>query len=137
MNIFFDSSAFAKRYIDEPGTDKVVKACQDAAMIAVSSICLPEIVSALCRLEKNKIISSDQYKKAKQALLDDLNDATICNITPDVIQTSIILLETNTLHAMDSLHIGCALEWKAGLFVSSDIRQISAAKKAGLKTVAV
>jgi predicted nucleic acid-binding protein len=137
MNIFFDSSAFAKRYIDEHGTDKVVKACQDAAMIAVSSICLPEIVSALCRLEKNKIISSHQYMQAKQSLLDDLNDATICNITPVVIQKSIILLEKNTLRAMDALHIGCALEWKAELLVSSDKRQISAAEKAGLKTVSV
>jgi len=33
---------------------------------------------------------------------------------------------------MDALHVVCALEWKAQLFVSSDKRQISAAKRAGL-----
>jgi predicted nucleic acid-binding protein len=38
---------------------------------------------------------------------------------------------------MDALHIGCALEWEAELFVSSDKRQILAAKKAGLKVVSV
>jgi predicted nucleic acid-binding protein len=33
---------------------------------------------------------------------------------------------------LDALHIACALEWKAELFVSSDNRQIKAAKQAGL-----
>lgn len=64
-----------------------------------------------------------------------LNDAIICNITPAVIQKSIKLLEINTLRAMDALHVGCAIEWKAELFVSFDKRQISAAKNSGLKTV--
>ena len=137
MKVFFDSSAFAKRYIEEPGSNKVEKCCLDASMIAVGSICLPEIVSALCRLKKNKIVTAGQYRKAKQALLDDLNDATICNITPHVIKKSIELLERNASRTMDALHIGCALEWKAELFVSSDKRQISAARKAGLKVVPV
>jgi hypothetical protein len=33
---------------------------------------------------------------------------------------------------MDTFHISAALEWKADLFVSSDLHQIKAAKKAGL-----
>jgi predicted nucleic acid-binding protein len=61
----------------------------------------------------------------------------ICNITPHVIKKSIELLEKDTLRTMDALHIGCALEWEAELFVSSDKRQILAAKKAGLKVVSV
>jgi predicted nucleic acid-binding protein len=55
----------------------------------------------------------------------------------DVIKKSIELLEKDTLRTMDALHIGCALEWEAELFVSSDKRQILAAKKAGLKVVSV
>jgi hypothetical protein len=54
-----------------------------------------------------------------------------------VIRQTIHILETNTLRTLDALHIGCALEWKSDVFASSDIRQISAAKKAGLKTVKV
>jgi predicted nucleic acid-binding protein len=54
-----------------------------------------------------------------------------------VIGQTIHVLETNTLRTLDALHIGCALEWKAEVFVSSDLRQISAAKKIGLKVVKV
>lgn len=137
MRTFFDSSAFAKRYIEEPGSDKVEKICSQATMLGVSSICLPEIISALCRLRGRSTITEDQYENAKQALLKDLEDALICNITPSVIRQSIHILETNRVRTLDALHIGCALEWKAELFVSSDIRQISAARKTGLKMLKV
>lgn len=33
---------------------------------------------------------------------------------------------------MDSLHIGCALEWRADLFLTSDRKQFMAAKNSGL-----
>ena len=95
MKVFFDSSAFAKRYIVEPGSDKVEKICSQSSMLGVSSICLPEIISALCRLRRQSAITEDQYETAKQALLRDLQDALVCNITPSVIKQSIHILETS------------------------------------------
>jgi predicted nucleic acid-binding protein len=35
---------------------------------------------------------------------------------------------------MDALHIACALEWGAEVFVSADARQLAAARRAGLRT---
>ena len=137
MRIFFDSSAFAKRYIEEPGSEKVENLCAQASMVGVSSICLPEIISGLCRLSRDSILTKNQYEVAKEALLRDFEDITVCNITPAVIGQTIHILETNTLRTLDAIHIGCALEWKAEVFVSSDLRQISAAKKTGLKVVKV
>jgi len=137
MKVFFDSSAFAKRYIEEPGGDTVENLCAQATMLGVSSICLPEIISGLCRLRRDSILTKNQYDDAKNTLLRDFEDISVCNITPSVIRQTIHVLETNTLRTLDALHIGCALEWESDVFVSSDIRQISAAKKAGLKTVKV
>jgi hypothetical protein len=137
MRIFFDSSAFAKRYIEEPGSDKVEDLCVQATLLGVSSICLPEVISGLCRLSRDSILTRNQYEVTKRALLKDFEDITVCNITPAVIGQTIHILETNTLRTLDALHIGCALEWKAEVFVSSDLRQISAAKKIGLKVVKV
>jgi len=137
MKIFFDSSAFAKRYIEEPGSEKVENLCAQATVLGVSSICLPEIISGLCRLRRNSILTKNQYEVTKEALSKDFEDITVCNITPEVIGQTIHILETNTLRILDALHIGCALEWKAEVFVSSDLRQISAAKKTGLKVVKV
>ena len=137
MKVFFDSSAFAKRYIVEPGSDRVEKICSQSTMLGVSSICLPEIVSALCRLRRQSVITEDQYKNAKEGLLRDIEDALICNITPSVIKQSIRILETSKVRSLDALHIACALEFEAETFVSSDIQQLSAAKTAGLKVLRV
>jgi len=38
---------------------------------------------------------------------------------------------------MDAIPIACAIEWNADLFVSSDEKQLLAAKKAGLKITQV
>ncbi len=137
MKVFFDSSALAKRYIEEPGSDTVEKLCVQATMLGVSSICLPEIISGLCRLRRDSILTRNQYDDAKNTLLRDFEDISVCNITPSVIRQAIHILEMNTQRTLDALHIGCALEWESDVFVSSDIKQISAAKKAGLKTMKV
>jgi len=137
MRIFFDSSALAKRYIEEPGSQKVEDLCAQATLLAVSSICLPEVISGLCRLARDSILTKKQYEVTKEGLLKDFEDILVCNITPSVIRQAIQILETNTLRTLDALHIGCALEWKAEVFVSSDLRQIAAAKKIGLKVLKV
>jgi len=61
-----------------------------------------------------------------------MKEATVLHLTPSVVTRSIVLLETNALRAMDSLHVACALEWGADLFVSSDRRQFVAAEGTGL-----
>jgi len=137
MKAFFDSSALAKRYIDEPGSEGIESICLKAEIIGVSILCMPEIISALCRLKRESVITNTQYNIAKQALFKDLEDAMVCNITPSVIRQSIKILEENPLRAMDALHIGCALEWKAEVFISSDLKQISSAENAGLKVIKV
>jgi hypothetical protein len=137
MRIFFDSSAFAKRYIEEPGSEKVENLSAQATMLGVSSICLPEIISGLCRLRRDSILTRNEYEVTKRALLKDFEDISVCNLTPAVIGQAIHILETNTLRTLDAMHIGCALEWQAEAFVSSDLRQISAAKKTGLKVIRV
>jgi hypothetical protein len=43
-------------------------------------------------------------------------------------------METNVLRAMDALHIACALEWQADLFITADKRQLMAAKNSGLRS---
>ena len=132
MRTFFDTSAFAKRFVEEPGSDKVDQICHDASEIALSIICIPEILSALNRRLREGYIDQDDYVSAKARLTDEIEDIIILNITPDVVNTSIELLEKHVLRTMDAIHISCAVAWRPDLFVSSDRRQVSAAQKSGL-----
>jgi predicted nucleic acid-binding protein len=137
LRIFFDSSAFAKRYVSEEGTDAVVQWCNRAAEIALSGIALPELISAFCRLRRELKISDGQYQQLKDSLFADIEDAAICDLTPIVLAHSIASLERNTLRGMDAIHIGSAVAMQADLFVSADARQCAAAVAAGLKVAAV
>jgi predicted nucleic acid-binding protein len=134
MKVFFDSSAFAKRYIEEPGSQAVEDICRQASALAQAVICVPEIISALNRLVREKTLSRKDYRKAKQSLAADIRDIEILDLTPTVISQAIALLEENPIRAMDALHLACAWQWDTQLFVSSDRKQIAAAKKARLKT---
>ncbi|CAH2031672.1 type II toxin-antitoxin system VapC family toxin [Trichlorobacter ammonificans] len=137
MRVFFDSSAFAKRYLREEGTELVLSWCDQATELCLSGIALPEIISAFCRLHRENLIAPLQYRHLKTMLMADITDAVICDLTPEVIRSTVITLEQNVLRGMDAIHIGSALALKADVFVSADARQCSAAQQAGLRVVRV
>jgi predicted nucleic acid-binding protein len=137
MRVFFDSSAFVKRYVNEAGTDPVLHWCDQATEIILSGIALPELISSFCRLQREGRITETQYRQLKSLLLADIEDAAIGDLTPVVIAHAIASLEGNVLRGMDAIHIGSALALKADLFVSSDRRQLDAAARSGLRTAPV
>lgn len=134
MKIAVDSSSFAKRYVQEIGGDKLDRLLQDASELALCVILVPEIVSGLQRRLRDTTLTIANYRAAKSQLLDDVHDATILLITPSIISRSLNLLENNVLRTMDALHVACAFEWQADLFITSDRRQLKAAINAGLHT---
>jgi len=137
VKTFFDSSAFAKRYVDEPGSEAVESLCAAATDLALSVVCVPEIISAMNRRVRERGLSQRQYEAIKAGLAEDIRDAAIVNLTPHVIATCTAILEGNPLRAVDALHVACAVEWGAELFVSADKRRIAAARQAGLRTRSV
>jgi len=133
MKLAVDSSAFAKRYVQEIGSDELDRFLHDASELAFCIILAPEIISALNRLLREGALTTEDYRAVKQQLVEDVRDATVLQITPAVVSKSIKLLESNALRAMDALHVACALEWQADLFVTSDRRQFVAAVNSGLR----
>ena len=95
MLVFFDTSAFVKRYVNEPGTGKVLEWCDKAAEIGLSGIALPEIISAFCRLHREARITDAQYRQLKSMLLADIEDAALCDLTPAVLAQAVSNLENN------------------------------------------
>lgn len=133
MRVFFDTSAFVKRYVAEAGTDAVLEWCDRATEIGLSGIALPEIVSAFCRLRRESRITDAQYRQLKSLLLVDIEDAAMCDLTPAVLAQTILALENNVLRGMDAIHVGSAVALQADVFVSADQRQLAAAVRAGLR----
>jgi len=136
MRVFFDTSAFVKRYIREEGSELVLSWCDQTTELCLSGVALPEIISAFCRLRRENAMTALQYRHLKAMLLADVADAAICDLTPEVMRHTIKSLEHNVLRGMDAIHVGSALALQANFFVSADARQRAAASQAGLRVVA-
>jgi predicted nucleic acid-binding protein len=134
VKTFLDSSALAKRYVEEPGSEAVDEICAGATGLAVSVLCIPEIISALNRRVRERALTRNAYAQAKRCLANDVRDAQVINLTPPVISACTAVLEASPVRALDALHVACALEWEAELFVSADKKQVHAAKRTGLRT---
>jgi uncharacterized protein len=132
LTVFLDSSALAKRYLEEPGSDRVEEILLSASSLGVSVICLSEVVSALCRCRRERKLSPQQYLKAKEAFLEDIADSSVVNVTDEVVVRATGLLERWPLRSSDSLQVASAAEWGADLFLSADVKQCTAARGYGL-----
>ena len=97
MNVYFDSSSLAKRYIDENGSAEVESILQETSQLAVSIIAVPEILSGLNRRVREGSITSADYVEVKKHLADDMTDMITIQLVPEVIATCIKLLEQNPL----------------------------------------
>jgi predicted nucleic acid-binding protein len=133
VRVFFDSSAFAKRYVQEQGTVAVLDWCDRATEICLSGIALPEIVSAFCRLRREGRISEAEYRQLKSMFLLDIEDAAVGDLAPAVLAHAIASLEAGPLRAMDAIHVGTAVVLEVDVFVSADRRQQESASRAGLR----
>ncbi len=132
MRLFLDSSAFVKRYVDEPGTDRVISLCTAADALALSTIVIPEVISTLRRLVRESRLDDVTYTRLKAAVVGDVADAEVCDLTATVLGRTVACLERNPLRAMDAIHVASALVYGADLFVSADRRQVAAARGEGL-----
>lgn len=132
MRISFDSSALAKRYIVESGSDRVGQVCAQAQEVILSIVCIAEVVSALNRLRREKKLSTRKYHTLKQDFVDDVEQATIVPLNERVLAIAINALEKAPLRTLDAIQIASAINASCDLFISADKRQSQAATALGL-----
>ena len=133
MKLFCDTSAFIKRYVDEPGSERVLDLTASAGEIGLSVLILPESISTLRRLVRENRMSEADYRSLKAAILIDMADVDVCDLTPTVIEYTMKCLERSSLRALDAIHVGSACAYQPDLFLSADRRQIKGAEKEGLR----
>jgi hypothetical protein len=111
-----------------PGVIASRRFCPLRRLWAFPRFPLSEVDSALCRRRREAKLTQQQYLRAKQALFEDIEDASVVNVTDQVVARAVELLERWRLRSSDSLHVASAAEWSAQLFVSADERQCAAAR---------
>ncbi len=129
VKLSLDSSALAKRYVLEPGTDQVLKYCTKATQIFLSTLCALELISALNRLIREKKLTQDTYLDIKRTMIQDFQQATLIEPHPELIEEAVFCLENTVIRSLDAIHLATAKIINCDLFVTSDKKQYQAAKK--------
>lgn len=112
MRVFLDSSALAKRLVEEPGSDAVAEICAQADQLGVSVLCAPEIASTLNRRRREGTLTRSQYRAVTRRLWTDLADADVVNLTPAVVRRGIGLLETYVLRSTRNRDGRATVKWR-------------------------
>ncbi len=138
--MFWDASAILPLCIEEPHTEKALKASKrDSRMIVWWGTAI-ECNSAVARLYREGFLDTAGGDQV-QYMLALLSEAW-CEIEPsdDIRAVAIRLLNTHPLRAADSLQLAAALIWadkspRGHQFVCFDQRLIAAAKKEGFSVL--
>ena len=133
MRVAVDSSAMAKRHIQETGTEQVLRRLAEADEVVVSILVVPEIASALNRRRREGAISHAQYEAHMRDVREDIPGMRILELSEAVVRRAIACLERAPLRASDAIHVATALEAGVDRLVTADRRQIEAAKAMGLR----
>ena len=133
---YFDASALVKRYVEEPGSDRVRRllARNLAATCRYSEI---EISSALARRCREGDLTTEDRDRALAGLRQDLRSLLVVELTPAASRRCLPLLRRHPLRAGDALQLASCLEIGAQLglpllFVGFDQRLNEAAGQEGL-----
>jgi len=139
LNLFFDSSALAKRYLQEVGTDSVLRLIDEAELVLASRLCWLEVTSAVARVARDGLLR--ETDEVIQALDDDFATLIgILEVTPIVVADARRLALRHALRAADAVHLATVLVavlWHGAdtFFVCSDQRLLAAAKTEKLQVI--
>ncbi len=117
MYLYFDTSALAKRYSQEVGTEKVDSMINDKSnVVVIGNIAITEIYSALSKKYRMGEISEQVFLSTVYRFEKDISAKTYHFLEVDnkIITTSKILILTHPeLRTYDAIHLALALELSA------------------------
>lgn len=136
MRVFCDTSALAKRYVQEPGSEELEKLFSSIATeIFISTLAFVEFASAMGRKLRNKEIAKAKVGETIKELEEDWYEVftkiPLENILAE--KAAAIALE-HSLKGADAIHLASAQMTGAELFVASDHKLIRVAKKIGINS---
>jgi uncharacterized protein len=138
--IYMDTSALAKRYLEESGTETIQTIVADAEVIATSKLAYPEMLSAFMRKHRSGEIKRKPLHTVLARFQSDWENLLIVDFHDELLPIIKRLMERLPLKGADSVHLSSAL-WLEKVssasvtFVASDANLIQAAKLEGMATV--
>jgi len=103
LNIFFDTSALAKHYVNERGSDEADKQFSTAENAIVAAITKIELFSALSKAHRTNRLNDDEYQKPKTEIDEDFRFCTVIPINETIEQLAIESIQKYSLKTLDAI----------------------------------
>ena len=136
MIVYFDTSAFVKMFLDEPGTRLARLAWDTAPSAATSLLLFPEARSALARarhLGRSVSVAADRTEGAIDARMNGMHVVTP---TYRLVHEAGVYADTRLLRGFDSVHLASAKQTgPETVLVTGDKRLADAARAEGMVVV--
>jgi predicted nucleic acid-binding protein len=135
---YLDTSAFVKRYVDEPGSS-TLRPLFRTKRVATSRIAYAEIAATMARLCREGALD-EASRDAITARLDaDFGALTIVEVRAALVRAIPALVASRPLRGYDAVHLASALALRnrsvAVTFWAADALLVEAARAEGLKTM--
>lgn len=106
---FFDSSAFVKLLVDEPGREEAIRVWDGADVVAASRLTSPEVSAALGAARRAARLDARGERRARSEWADYWAATQIVELTPVVAESAAALAERLVLGGADAIHLATAL----------------------------
>lgn len=134
-SVYFDTSAFVKILIHEPGSASAVRAWQAADSVVSSRLLPAEARAALAMARRQRRLSASQHAQAKAALTTHWQGVFVVEVTEPVIEDAGELAEQDALRGFDAVHLASARRAAVDVLITADAEMIRAARTRGLKVI--
>lgn len=110
MNLFYlDSSAWLKRYFQEPGSEWMLRRFESGGPLASSVLGYVEVASALARQQAPRKLEEATLAGLQQQLDADWGDLIGLPLTDEVVGRAVRLARGYKLRGADAVHLATAL----------------------------
>ena len=109
MNVYFETSALVKLFLEEPGADEARDLWDEADLISVALIAYPEARAALASAQRARRISSAELDEVKGKLRRVWTQLQVIDLDEPVAVSAGDVAETFSLRGYDAVHLATAL----------------------------
>jgi len=120
MILFADTSALAKRYIEESGSDVVDELLSRADILIVSSITRIELNSAFSRRLKDRTLDEKSYKSALGEFNNDFEFIEVIKFDLEAESSAIDNIRKHNMKTLDAIQLSSVKMSKADMFITAD-----------------
>ena len=138
--VYFDTSALAKWYLNEPKSDHVEGYIQEHGPVAISDLTVVEMRSLLARRRREKSIDTRTETLVFATFQEDIRQGfVLCHPLPEGLTAGAVNLLSSlpdvALRTLDALQLAIAKEIGANILATADRIMVAGAKAMGFSVV--